>query len=124
MNFFEICLSVKVVNSLLSRIKVPSEFSRRTRDLNFGNYKAEEYRNLIVFYFEAIWHQMKPGSKEDRFMTSYVYLSRLLLLPDDEAEQDKVLKRARTVAKESYKMFQVSWNIEKMVKLSVNYNFQ
>jgi hypothetical protein len=78
--------------------KVPSEFSRKPRELDFPNLKAEEYRNLLIFYFPAILHRLAPfpvgseeagpsghGLKNERgFFGKFVYLLRALLLPENE----------------------------------------
>jgi hypothetical protein len=77
---------------------VPSEFSRKPRELDFPNLKAEEYRNLLIFYFPAILHRLAPipagsgetgpsghGMKNERgFFAKFVYLLRALLLPPNE----------------------------------------
>jgi hypothetical protein len=90
-------LSVREVNEALLATRVPSEFSRRPRELDFPNLKAEEYRNLLIFYFPAILHRLAPipgransgpsghGAKNERgFFAKFVYLLRALLLPADE----------------------------------------
>ena len=46
--------SLEVLDKLLSETKVPSEFQRKTRPVIFGAWKAEEYRNTILFYFPAV----------------------------------------------------------------------
>jgi hypothetical protein len=52
------------VNEALLATRVPSEFSRRPRELDFPNLKAEEYRNLLIFYFPAILHRLAPSLAE------------------------------------------------------------
>ena len=37
-------------NSLMSSIRVPREFSRRIRKLDFAVFKAQEFRNVILFF--------------------------------------------------------------------------
>ena len=44
-------LDLKVLNEELLKIKVPSEFRSPTREMAFGCYKAEEFRNLVQFEF-------------------------------------------------------------------------
>jgi hypothetical protein len=79
---------------------VPSEFSRKPRELDFPNLKAEEYRNLLIFYFPTVLLRLAPfprnteeerqgpsghGAKNERgFFAKFVYLLRALLLPDNE----------------------------------------
>ena len=43
--------TTKKFNYLMSQTKNIFEFSRRSRDLDFSVYKAEEFRNMILFYF-------------------------------------------------------------------------
>ena len=38
----------------LRQIRVPSEFQRKARPLDTGSYKAEEYRNIFLFYFPLV----------------------------------------------------------------------
>ena len=42
------------LNETLILTKVPSEFQRATRPLSQGSWKAEESRNLLLFYFPII----------------------------------------------------------------------
>lgn len=42
----------------IKNIKVPREFSRRVRQMD-SNWKAEDYRNLILFFFPAVIHLTK-----------------------------------------------------------------
>lgn len=39
-------------NKLMKKIKVVYEFSRRIRDLDFSVMKAEEFRNIVFFFFQ------------------------------------------------------------------------
>lgn len=47
-------ISAEVFNRAMVSTRVPSEFQRATRALSQGSWKAEEYRNTILFYFIAI----------------------------------------------------------------------
>ena len=42
----------KEFNVLIATIEVPREFPRRCRNLDTGVYKALEYRNLLLFFFQ------------------------------------------------------------------------
>lgn len=44
----------KFINAILLQTKVPSELQRATRSISWGSFKAEEYRNLHLFYFPAV----------------------------------------------------------------------
>lgn len=43
----------------LNTVLVPREFSRRARSMEIGVWKAEEYRNLILFFFPAVIKVMR-----------------------------------------------------------------
>ena len=58
-------------------VKVPSEFSRRTRDLNYGNWKAEEYRNLYLAFWPLIAEALEPAPRA--VWLHFVYLARGLM---------------------------------------------
>lgn len=45
--------AVKIIQALAS-VKVPPEFSRRVRSMKLGVWKAEEFRNLILFFFPVV----------------------------------------------------------------------
>jgi len=62
---------------------------------------------MILFYFEAILIELKENSKEQLFFVEYVYLCRLLMMPEDEVDKDAVMQRAHVVAESAYKHFQV-----------------
>jgi len=47
-------IPVESFNIELNDIKVPREFSRRVRQLDPAVWKAEEYRNLILFFFPIV----------------------------------------------------------------------
>lgn len=46
--------NVTELNKILLRTKVPCELQRKTRKVSWGSFKAEEYRNLLLFYFPAV----------------------------------------------------------------------
>ena len=46
-------------NSLMSSVQVAREFSRRCRQLNFGVFKAQEFRNIILFFFYCCYQMYR-----------------------------------------------------------------
>ena len=46
--------------------------------------KAEEWRNLIVYYFPAIQHSLASDRLEFKVLLFFVFLFRAILLPEDE----------------------------------------
>ena len=70
------------LNNLLRWVKVPSEFSRRTRDLEKG-YKAEELRNIGLLFFPLIFDtQVDPLSQ--KVWAHFSYLMRLYYTTNEE----------------------------------------
>ena len=71
-------------NKLISSVKVPSEFSRRIRDLDFAVYKGEEFRNLILFLFPVVLECLEQEVKEKRVWLLLAYIIRGTIIPEDE----------------------------------------
>ena len=51
-------------NESMSIIQVPREFSRRCRKLDFSVMKAQELRNILLFFFEIVIDCFSPIAKE------------------------------------------------------------
>ncbi len=67
------------VNAALLRTKSLPEFSRRTRRLDIANYKAEEFRNVILGFWPAFLNALPTKTVTTWILT--VYLSRAYNLP-------------------------------------------
>ena len=76
--------STKVFNSLMASTKVVFEFSRRSRDLDFAVYKAEEFRNLILFYVPHVLECIEKNEKERAVWLYLCFMIRSCILPDYE----------------------------------------
>ena len=74
--------SPSVFNSLMRGIKVPREFSRRVRQLDFGVLKAQEFRNLSLFFFPIIIQCINQTAKERRLWLLLTYMIRSCIIPD------------------------------------------
>lgn len=86
--------------------KVPSESSRRTRILNFASYKAQEWRNLILWFFSLVIQSLDPITKrkERQLWVFVAFYIRAYVLSDDEF--DCVEKSKLKVAqKQIYELF-------------------
>ena len=75
-----------VYNAFMSDIKVPHEFSRRARQLDFGVLKAQEMRNIILFFFPLIVQCMEPTAKKRKLWLLLAYVIRSCCLSNDEFE--------------------------------------
>ena len=76
--------STAVFNDRMATIKVPREFSRRGRSLNFSVMKAQEFRNIILFFFPFIIACFSPRDKEIKLWLLLSYTLRACILPSDE----------------------------------------
>lgn len=78
--------STKYVDEELPRVRVPSEFSRRTRKLDLGSFKAEEYRNIVLFFFPIMVASLEDSRCEMKLWAYLSYIVRAYCLPDVEFE--------------------------------------
>jgi hypothetical protein len=98
---------VEDVEAILKATRVPSEFSRRTRELDFPNLKAEEYRNIIIFYFPAVLSLLRTARKERIFFAQFVYFVRALILPENEFTfQPEQITCLKETLYQAYEVFQ------------------
>ena len=75
-----------VYNAIVMKHKVPSEFSRRGRKLDLGVMKAEEFRNVVLFFFPIVLECIpRPeGEKERQLWSTLAFQVRAYILPDIE----------------------------------------
>lgn len=72
-------------NRLISAIKVTREFSRRCRNLDFGVMKAQEYRNLILFFFPLVIECIpNEFPREQKLWLQFTFALRACILPNKE----------------------------------------
>ena len=69
------------LNAILLRSKGLSLFSRRVRRLDQANFKAEEFRNLILAFWPAVMESLPPEAV--RCWMLLVYIVRAVYLPDE-----------------------------------------
>ena len=71
---------VKVLDQKLEELKLPTEFPRRTRGIDIGNWKSQEFRNMILALFPTVIKAiLSPACKKVWYLM--VYISRALHLP-------------------------------------------
>ncbi len=56
----------------LLAIKCLPEFSRRTRAVDLANYKAEEFRNLVLCFWPAVYATLPDPAKEVWLLTVFI----------------------------------------------------
>lgn len=71
-------------NKLMQSIRVTKEFSRRARDLDFAVYKAEEFRNIILFFFPLVIKCIPECEKERRLWLLLAFAIRACCLSTEE----------------------------------------
>lgn len=101
-------------------IKVPTEFSRRIRNVDFANYKAEEYRNLGLFFFINVSKAFPDSQKKHKklwLLLGYLYKGHVL--PDSEYanySQADTLRHKTTF----YKMYEATFGPENCTCVSTS----
>ena len=68
----------------LFNLQVPSEFSRRAREINFGDYKCAEWRNLLLFLFTRVIHVLEADSGAQRLWARLSFIVKSCYLPREE----------------------------------------
>ena len=71
-------------NVLMKNIKVPREFSRRSRNMDFSVLKGQEMRNIILFFFPIIVQCIEVEAKERRLWLMFAFMIRSCIIPDNE----------------------------------------
>ena len=71
-------------NAQIWGVLVVREFNRRIRELDFGVYKAQEFRNLALFFFPLILDCIEPSAKERHMWLYIAYMMRSCIIPSEE----------------------------------------
>ena len=101
------------VDDALLTIKVPCEFSRRTRFMDHSNYKGAEYRDTGLFYFPAVVNNLHRDSVELRAFSQMCFLLRAVILPIQEFDAAGIdLKYEQSLF---YHLYQKALGVEQCV---------
>ena len=73
-------------NDFMKGIKVPKEFSRRARNLDISVLKAQEMRNITLFFFPVIVECIEKNAKERKLWLLLAFIVRACCLPNNEFE--------------------------------------
>lgn len=76
--------SPSAFNQLMLETKVFRECSRRARKLDFSVIKAEELRNIGIFFFPHVLQCIEPNAKERRCWLLMAYMLRSCTIPSNE----------------------------------------
>ena len=71
-------------NQLIFYVKVPFEFNRRVRELDFAVYKGQEFRNIVLFFFPLVLKCIEKPSKERKMWLFLAYAVRACVIPKEE----------------------------------------
>ena len=82
--------STKEFNLEMKKLKVVREFSRRAREMDFAVYKAEEFRNLLIFYFPLVIECIEQDAKERHLWLYLAFIIRACVIPEDHFEHVSV----------------------------------
>ena len=97
--------SPTLYNNLMRDVKVPREFSRRARQLDLSVLKAQEFRNILLFFFPIVLQCIETDALERNLWLFLVFMIRSCILPDDEyslVDQNDILE----CSKSFYELFQ------------------
>ncbi len=104
---------VTQVNMLLRNVKVVADFSRRSRGIDIGTWKAQEYRNLALFLFPAVLKTCSDPCKKIWLHTIYIY--RALMLPPDLFDYNRHKEEVARMVHNWYAIFEGTFGKENCV---------
>ena len=97
--------STKDFNKLMSVIKVPREFPRRARNLDFAVFKGQEFRNLAIFYFPLVVETIEINAKERNLWLYQAFMVRAAVIPSVEFQPIN-LKDIEDICDKFYELFE------------------
>lgn len=74
----------ELFDKLMSITKVVCDFSRRARNLDFAVFKAQEFRNISLFFFVLVYKCLEEDAKERHLWLYLAYMMRSAVIPSDE----------------------------------------
>ncbi len=79
----------KTVSSVYMSVRLPREFSHRSRSVDHANFKGHEWKSLLmtVFHTMATAGQEMRGGHIGRIITLYTFLTKIYLGPETHMEQ-------------------------------------
>ena len=76
--------SPTLFNEMMKNVKVYKECSRRARKLDLSVMKAQELRNVIIFYFTIVTRCLEGHDKEIKTWEMLAFMIRACILPERE----------------------------------------
>lgn len=96
--------NVALFNALITDEQVTSDTSRKTRAMQYGNYKAQEWKMLVTVFFEIVIAPIPAAHLDRAVWKRFAYLMRAYTLPEDEFHGISK-KHLKEVARLCYKMW-------------------
>ena len=96
----------QLFNMYISYVQVVREFGRRGRNLDFSVYKAQEFRNVIIFFFPIVIKCIEPEYPEEiKLWYYFAFMIRSCVLPNSEFRTlpDRIVSNA---CDNFYRLFQ------------------
>lgn len=103
--------STHAFNALMSLIKVPREFPRRCRDLDFSVFKGAEFRNLALFYFPVVLECIEESAKDRNLWLYIAFMLRSACIPSEEFSELKITD-IEHYCQEFYKLYELLYGIQ------------
>lgn len=82
--------SPDLFNELIKNVKMFREFSRRARKLDLAVLKAQELRNILLFFFPIITKCLEGHDKEIKVWELLAFMIRACILPEEEYQNVSV----------------------------------
>lgn len=93
-------------NQAIKAVKVVREFSRRFRNLDLSIIKAQEYRNMILFFFPLIIDTIPDNYEEEKKIWLYLaYAVRACIVPNEEFDEIE-LNNVKNACKKFYTLYE------------------
>lgn len=98
--------NTELFNIQIRKIQFMREFSRRCRNLDPAVIKAQEYRNIIIFFFPLVLNCIEDSFSSEKMVWLYLaYIIRSCVLPNQEFE-DIDPNDIKSACKKFYSLFE------------------
>ncbi len=101
--------SLEELNAIVIKVQLISDFSRRSRALDKGSWKAQEFRNLVMAMFPAVAQTCPPQCKEVWLYTVFIY--RALMLPSELYAYEENREKLARMLRRWYYLFESTFGL-------------
>lgn len=97
-------------NAAMKKIQFFREFSRRCRNLDLSIIKAQEYRNIILFFFMIVINCIEDGFQNEKRIWLYLaFIFRACVLPNNEFDLIDPI-HVKNASKKFYSLFEKAFS--------------